>query len=64
MNSQVANLKAWVLSNYAVGGSWVYETYTDDDYEDALRSGFKAAKADLKSYWELMNSVSVEVKAA
>ena len=62
MNSQVANLKAWVLSKYNVGGHWIYETYEDADYEVALVGGFKAAKAKLRYSWELLNEVSVEVK--
>ena len=45
----VEKIKQWALANYEKGGSWIVETYTDEEIEE----GF-ASLAEAKRWAKLM----------
>lgn len=54
----VQALKRFVLDHYDEGGHWIYEPYSDFDYEVVLsdnNNDLELAKADLKAHWEWFN---------
>lgn len=62
----VATLKAYALANYNKGGHWIYETHGDADYLAKFDQfgTIAAAKADMKTEWELFTDISDDINAA
>ena len=47
-------LEQYAMDHYSEGGHWVFETYSDDDYQkvlDEAKGDLEAAKAEIKARW-------------
>jgi hypothetical protein len=65
MQDNIEQLKAYALANYENGGHWVVETFDDRRYIETLakmNNDVEAAKARLKAYWRLLESVSFDIE--
>lgn len=54
----VQALQAYALAHYDEGGHWIYETYTDEEYNCVLveaNGNLANAKAALREEWTLLN---------
>jgi hypothetical protein len=64
MQNAMDQLKAYALANYEAGGHWVAETHDDARYAEVLAKAgndVDAAKAKLRAYWQLLESVSSDI---
>lgn len=65
MQDNIEQLKAYALANYENGGHWVIETFDDQRYIETLsktNNDVEAAKAKLRAYWQLLESVSSDIE--
>jgi hypothetical protein len=56
LQTKIEHLKQYALDNYEKGGHWVYETYSNDDYVEALEkhnNDLTEALAHIRYDWEL-----------
>ena len=57
----IDQLKAYAMEHYEAGGHWIFETYSDADYQreiDFAGGSFAKAKKALKLEWKIINEQS------
>ncbi len=56
-------LEQYAMDHYSEGGHWVFETYSDDDYQkvlDEAKGDIEAAKVEIKTQWLLLVAQEAE----
>ena len=65
LGDTVALLEQFARDHYEVGGHWIYETYSDEEYREAYRKAnndLEVTKQQLRHTWELWESVYGEMR--
>ncbi len=58
-------LKRYALDNYDLGGHWVAECWSTDDYVQVLydcKNDLEEAKLELRAYWTRVNEQQAECR--
>lgn len=63
--TNVQLLEKYAYDNYDLGGHWVAECWSTEDYEELLydcKNDLEEAKLELRAYWERTNEQEAETR--
>lgn len=63
--TNVQLLEKYAYDNYDLGGHWVAECWSTEDYEELLydcKNDLEEAKLELRAYWERVNEQEAETR--
>lgn len=66
-DAAIKALERYALDHYEQGGHWVYETHDEADYLEYLtnaQGNLNDAKAAMKRYWTLTETVANDIRNA